>query len=185
MPAELFKEIKANNNSKAAVIIVAQYHHRLRAYLRKFTSDDGIIDDAVQGAYIVAFEKICVGSFPARALANCDFFFNYLKKIAFYKLMAIFKKRKRSRVKFQGNMSTEQESLSEESLSEELENQVKYCFEQLQETEKKILVLLHVKNRKHEEIALVLKISVSSSQQIASRARKKMKACLEKWLNQG
>jgi RNA polymerase sigma factor (sigma-70 family) len=213
MPAELFEEIKANNHSKATVIIVAQYDLRLRAYLRRFTSDDVIINDAVQEAYIVAIRKTLDGSFPEDILAvpedvtavpenvtavpedvtaviedvtaRCEKFFNYLVGIASNKLMAIFKERKRSREAFMDDMSTEKESLSEESLSEDVINRLNHCLGQLNERQKKILIALHVDNLKHEEIAGLLNITISTSEKTASRAREKMRECLKLWLNQG
>jgi len=146
-------------------IIVQEVSDRLFRYALKLTSDTESAKDLVQEAFIKLWNN--------REKVTPDYAKPFLYRVLFNKM--VDDKRKMKRIT---HMEVMPERVEKSRVYNEEKEVIEHAFEQLEEKQKKIIMLRDWDGYSYEEIADILEINLNQVKVNLFRARKKMKAAV-------
>jgi len=157
-------------NTKAQMTLYKKYSKAMYQVSRNIIKDDMRAEEAMQDAFLSAFEKL--SEFKAEVTFGA-----WLKKIVINKSLDYLKKDKL----YEKTESAENLKLVEEEieidLSEKIET-VKKAMDELPENYRIILSLYYLEGYDHEEISEILNMSYANSRTMLTRAKSKLATLL-------
>ena len=167
---EIVKQVKQGNN-EAFGVLMERYESRLSRYLSRFLADKDAITDVLQDTLVKAYVNI-------QSFDEDYTFSSWIYRIAHNEAVNVIKKKKSTPFSwfdpealvpyFAQHDATEKE-IDREFLKKELDS----VLDTLPSQYKEILILFYYEELSYKEIALVLKIPISSVGVRINRAKKK------------
>lgn len=155
-----------NGNTRAYKKLFDLNADKLFRYLTQFSGDLDQVDDWVQRAFIIAFDKIHTFQFKSK-------FSTWLFTIAINEMRTDFRKLKKRT--FTELDDSEALNIYEENLEIDWKYEMKVLLNRLDELKKSIFILYEVEGYSHSEISEILDISEASSRTNLFRAKKILK----------
>ena len=171
---EIIKRIQANDRTILGEIYLSN-EHSIASYIKKNGGDSSDVQDLIQEAIIILWQKINAGQFELTAKIS-----TYLFAIAKNKWMAESRRRK----KYDHNiLNIEQKAGTDNSLNAMINSEQKHmitqALEKLDSPCKELLLLFYFEERKMADIAGILNFANSD---VAKAKKYQCKKALEKLL---
>ena len=152
------------------------YYHRVRKFILASVKNESVADDLVQETFIKIQENLDSVRDPEKISS-------WIFRIAYHLCQDHFRflKKSSSREEIDDGLVTLQESLAHKELEQrEMSRCVQDKLSLLPETLRSVIIFADIMDFSHQEIADILELTVENVKVRLHRARKKLKAILEK-----
>jgi RNA polymerase sigma-70 factor (ECF subfamily) len=153
-----------------------QYDHRVRKFILASVKNESIADDLVQETFIKIQENL-------DSVRDLEKISSWIFRIAYHLCQDHFRalKKSSSREEIHDGLATLQESPVQKKLEQgEMSQCVQDKLSLLPETQRSVIIFADIMDFTHQEIADILGLTVQNVKVRLHRARKKLKAILEK-----
>lgn len=161
-------------NEHAYALIYQSYFSRLYSYGKRFTTDDGLIEDAVQ----LLFTQLWKNRANLNPTASVQ---NYLYKSFRRKLLRLLQKQEKRRegpllenAQYNTTLSPELQLIQEHDV-QQMKAQLQSAFQQLTERQREAIYLKYYEKLSNEEIALIMDVDVNAIYNLVYKGIRKLK----------
>jgi len=154
-----------------------RYHKGVRGFISRKIDDEGVVEELTNDTLLAVMQSHT--TFDGRSSE-----FSWVCSIAKHKIIDYYRKKKLKTVLF--SMSPVFEEIADEALNperdvlkNELKEEIKRTFEELEEGYQKLLRLKYVDGRRVSEIAEIFKLSIKAVESRLIRAKRKFR---EAWV---
>lgn len=167
--AELVARVVATDDAHAFEQLVRRHQSTVRRLLRAMSTDESIVDDVAQDAFLRAYRSI--GSFRREAQ-----FSTWLMSIAYNELRSAL--RRQARFRRLRAALFRQPVATHDAPADYLSAPLRDALRRLSQDERTVVVLNHGHDLSHGEIALITGLPLGTVKSHAARGKSKLRAVL-------
>lgn len=161
-------------NEHAYALIYQNYFSRLYSYGKRFTSDEGLVEDAIQ----LLFTQLWKNRTNLNPTASVQ---NYLYKAFRRKVLRLLQKKENrmeapllENTHLKTSLSPELQLIQEHDL-QEMKDQLKAAFQQLTDGQREAIYLKYYEKLSNDEIAQIMEVDVTSIYNLVYKGIRRLK----------